>query len=69
MDVHGGYDSSHPSSRGAVVHVAGRGQVLYWELHPDLMEGEISKQDKIVNLLPLVALATLVVCGIAIRFI
>ena len=32
------------------------------------MEGEISKQDKIVNLLPLVALATLVVCGIAIRF-
>ena len=44
------------------------GQVLYWELHPDRMEGEISKQDKIVNLLPLVALATLIVCGIAIRF-
>lgn len=54
--------------RKGVVCIPWLGQVLYWELHPDLMEGEISKQDKIVNLLPLVALATLVVCGIAIRF-
>lgn len=33
------------------------------------MDGKISTQDKCVNLMPLVALAALIICGIAIRFI